>query len=403
MWHLDLGGGKVFHTPLAGAEVSRLTWAPGRNRTLRHLDGATVRTYDLSDRLDARWQATPADATALSPDGTVLATATRSGAGYRFELRSTRTGTVLARTPLGSLPTDGDEGSPQLAFSPDGRALAVADTRVLARLPAAALQRLGRPRAPGPYVVRDIRCGGPRRRPRSPSVPAAGRCWPRAPPAATPRPRSGTPPPTAARPPCAASIAGRLGLRPDGRLLAGSADRYAELPSGRVSGRALADGQQVTALAFSPDGTRLAVGDSTGHVHPVGRRPAPPYGHSDRHLRHRLHGRARGRGRARLLSRRRHPGRGRRDGTLRLWDTAGQRLLGSDLPTSGDGIDTLAFTRDGATLYAGGPDVLLQRHPVAPDEVARLLCGRAGGGLTEAQWRTYVPDAPYRQVCPTTR
>ncbi|MDX3692533.1 WD40 repeat domain-containing protein [Streptomyces europaeiscabiei] len=90
-------------------------------------------------------------------------------------------------------------------------------------------------------------------------------------------------------------------------------------------------------------------------------------------------------------------------GTLRLWDTAGQRLLGTDLPTPGDEIDTLAFTRDGATLYAGGPSVLLQRHPGGPEGVARILCGRAGGGLTEAQWRTYVPDAPFRQVCPATR
>ncbi|WP_128435028.1 hypothetical protein [Streptomyces cyaneus] len=46
-------------------------------------------------------------------------------------------------------------------------------------------------------------------------------------------------------------------------------------------------------------------------------------------------------------------------------DTAGQWLLRSDLPTPGDEIDTLAFTGDGATLNAGDPDVLLQRHPVS--------------------------------------
>ncbi|MEV0743476.1 hypothetical protein AB0I51_47950 [Streptomyces sp. NPDC050549] len=85
-----------------------------------------------------------------------------------------------------------------------------------------------------------------------------------------------------------------------------------------------------------------------------------------------------------------------------LWDTAGQQQLGTDLPTAGDDIDTLAFTDDGATLYAGGPDVLLQGYPVAPDDIVRVLCARAGGGLTGAQWRTYVPDVSYRQVCPAT-
>ncbi|GAB2888922.1 hypothetical protein GCM10027074_66600 [Streptomyces deserti] len=57
-----------------------------------------------------------------------------------------------------------------------------------------------------------------------------------------------------------------VAVRPDGRLLVGSADQYADLPSGKVTGWALADGREVTALAFSPDSTRLAVGDTTGHV-----------------------------------------------------------------------------------------------------------------------------------------
>ncbi|WP_128435021.1 helix-turn-helix domain-containing protein [Streptomyces cyaneus] len=400
-WSLDLGGGQVFHTPLAGAEVSGLTWAPGKNRTLRYLDGATVRTYDLSDRLDARWQSTPADATALSPDGTVLATATRSGVGYRFELRSTSTGTVLARTTLGPLPTDG-EGPPQLAFSPDGRALAVADTvsshgSLRQRfsvwdVPAHRVRTSFETSGAADRIVSALALGSGGRTllaARSATGDGTSEVWDTA-----AHRRTAT---------LGALDAGRIALRPDGRLLAGSADRYAELPSGRVSGRALANGQQVTALAFSPDGTRLAVGDGTGHVTLW-----------DGDLRHRM-GILTGTSDTVSVGEPEAVGAlafspdgatlavGGRYGTLRLWDTAGQRLLGSDVPTPGDGIDTLAFTHDGATLYAGGPNVLLQRHPVAPDDVVRILCGRAGGGLTEAQWRTYVSDAPYRQVCPTTR
>ncbi|WP_405652003.1 hypothetical protein [Streptomyces sp. NBC_00019] len=401
-WSLGLGGGEVFHTPLAGAEVSGLTWAPGKGRTLRHLDGATVRTYDLSDRLDAHWQSTPADVTALSPDGTVLATATRSGPGYRFELRAARTGAVLARTTLGALPDDGADGAPPLAFSPDGRALAVADT-VSSRgslrqrftiwdVPAHRIRTSFQTSGAADRIVSALALGTGGRTllaARSPSGDGTTEVWD----TAAHRRTAGL----------SSLNADRLALRTDGRLVAGSADRYAELASRHVRGRALADGRQVTALVFSPDGTRLAVGDSTGHVTlwdgDLRTRTGILTGTSDTVS----VGEPEAVGALAFSPDGDTLAVGGRNGTLRLWDTAGQRLLGSDLPTPGDEIDTLAFTRDGATLYAGGPDVLLQRHPVGADDVARILCDRVGGGLTEAQWRTYVPDLPYRQVCATAR
>ncbi|MFI9752927.1 WD40 repeat domain-containing protein [Streptomyces collinus] len=90
------------------------------------------------------------------------------------------------------------------------------------------------------------------------------------------------------------------------------------------------------------------------------------------------------------------------NGTLRLWDTEGHQLLGTDLPTRGDEIHSLAFAEDGSTVYASSPHVPLLRFPVGPDQVVHTVCARAGGGLTAAQWRTYVPDAPYESVCPTS-
>lgn len=402
VWRLAAGGVQVFDRPLAGAEVRGLTWAPDHGRrVLRYLDRATVHTFDLTDRLAAPWQSTPADATLLAPDGTTLATATRSGHGYRLELRSTGPGpgAVLTRSTLGPLPSDTGDETPLLAFSPDGRTLAVADTTS-----SGGSLRLR-------FTVWDVRdhtvrtrftASGAADRPvsalalgvdgrtllavRSASDGEAVDAWD----ARTHR--------------TSRTLRGLFGqalaVRPDGRLLVGSAGQYADLPSGKVTGWALADGREVTALAFSPDGSRLAVGDTTGHVTLW-----------DGDLRHTT-GVLTGTADTAPSSRTEAVGAlafssdgstlavGGADGTLRLWDTTGQRLLGGDLPTPGDEIRSLAFSRDDGTVYATGPNVVLQRHPIAADAAVRALCDRAGGGLTRAQWRRYVPDAPYRQVCP---
>ncbi|MFF0015945.1 helix-turn-helix domain-containing protein [Streptomyces sp. NPDC005374] len=399
VWQMADGGGLVFRTPTAGAEVRELAWDPDSgSRTLRYLDGATVHTDSLSDRLNAPWRSTPTDATALSPDGTALATVTRSGRSYRLDLRATRGGAVLAHATLGPLP--GDDRVPQPAFSPDGKALAVADTvsahgslrqrftvwdvgahRVRTSFETSgAADRAVSGLALGPggrtlLAVRDTNGGG------------TVELWD----TATHRRTAG---------PKGALYPGTLALRPDGGLLADSSDQYVKLPSGRVTGRSLADGRQITALAFSPDGTRLAVGDSTGHVTLWDGEPRTRLGiltgTSDTAAQgdaEAVNALAFSVGGATLAV-------GGRSGTLRLWDTAGQQQLGTDLPTAGDEIDALAFGDDDSVLYASGPNVLLQQHPVAPAHVVRVLCERFGGGLTEAQWRTYVSDAPYRRVCP---
>lgn len=60
--------------------------------------------------------------------------------------------------------------------------------------------------------------------------------------------------------------AGSAGERGGDRSGRPGRDQHADPRSGKVTGRALADGREVTAPAFSPGGTRLAVGDSTGHI-----------------------------------------------------------------------------------------------------------------------------------------
>jgi hypothetical protein len=36
----------------------------------------------------------------------------------------------------------------------------------------------------------------------------------------------------------------------------------------------------------------------------------------------------------------------------------------------------------------------------SPGDLKGLACARAGGGLGEDDWATYIPDLPYRPTCP---
>jgi WD40 repeat protein len=405
VWRLDAPDSPVFHRPLDGERALQLAWAPGKDHVLRYLDGATVHTYDLTGALAPAWQHTPADAAVLSPDGTALATVTPSGAGYRFELRSTRphsgirpsggtpAGAVLARATLGALPGNVEE-TPLLAFSPDGRTLAVGDTDPARDSTA---QR---------FTVWDVRAHKVRT---SFTLPGSADN-PAGPIALGPDGRtllaartSGDTPETEVwdtetrrRTRTLPGVEGDLmAVRPDGRLLAGSGDQYLALPSGRGTDRALAAGRDVTAMAFSPDGERLAVGDSSGRVtlwdgdvaHGTGVLSGTSQENADA-----VAALAFSSDGTTLAV-------GGTGGTLQLWDTASQRRLGTDLPAPQDAIDSVAFSQDDGTLYVAGEHTPLQSYPVAPDRAVALVCERAGGGLTEAEWRSYVPDAPYRAIC----
>ncbi|WP_216587599.1 nSTAND1 domain-containing NTPase [Streptomyces brasiliscabiei] len=402
VWRLATGGTRIFHQPLSGTDTAGLTWVPGGRRLLRYLDGATVHTLDPTDSLDPRWHSTTADVGLLSPDGTTLATLVRSGSGYRFELLSTRTGTVLAHArPITLRGMPGGE-APLLAFSPDGRALAVADTvstggslrlrltvwDVRAHRARTVLGTSGAADRPATALAlgpggRTLLVG------RATAEGSATEVWD-----VPGRRKTGT----------LRGLSGAtLAARPDGKLLVGSDDRYADPGSAKVTGRALADGRKVTALAFSPDGTRLAVGDDSGHV---------TFWDGDLRVRNGVLT-----GTADTVSRGAPEAVGAlafsadggtlavggTEGTLRLWDTAGGQLLGTDLPAPGDEIRSLAFTADGGTLYASGPHVPLWHRSVDPERAVRTVCARTRGGLSPAQWRTYIPDAPYQELCPGGR
>ncbi|MFJ9895558.1 WD40 repeat domain-containing protein [Streptomyces sp. NPDC091280] len=190
-----------------------------------------------------------------------------------------------------------------------------------------------------------------------------------------------------------------LAVSPDGRLLVG-ADHVVRLPLGPVRVHGLVRGDGVGALAFAQDGSLLAVGDRAGRVtlwdgsleHRAGvlRTAFPaPLGASAEAVS------------ALAVS---PDGRtlavGGDAGTLQLWDIATQQPLGDPLTTPGDAISSLAFAPDSTTVYATGAHAPLQRYDIRADRAVDTICARTGEAeLTRAQWHTYVPDAPYREVC----
>ncbi|WP_373287282.1 WD40 repeat domain-containing protein, partial [Streptomyces lacrimifluminis] len=144
-------------------------------------------------------------------------------------------------------------------------------------------------------------------------------------------------------------------MRPDGGLLVGD-NRAVRLPADRVAGKGLVQGEEVGALAFAADGSRLAAGDLTGRVAlwdgELGDRtgilrnvfPAPPGARPEPEGVSALAVSPDG---ATLAV-------GGGAGTLQLWDIATQQPLGGPLTTPGEPVDTLAFGADSGTLYAGG-------------------------------------------------
>jgi WD40 repeat protein len=156
-----------------------------------------------------------------------------------------------------------------------------------------------------------------------------------------------------------------LAFSPDGRWLAASnvytqgcptagtcenAAQVWDAATGRPAGR-MVHADVVTALAFSPDGSRIASGGS--------------------------------------------------DGTLRIWDPATgaemSHITGAGSPWS------VAFGPDGRTLAAGGYDGSISYArilPVEPETLVEMACSRLTRNLTAEEWAQYLADEPYRASCP---
>ncbi|MFF4922367.1 helix-turn-helix domain-containing protein [Kitasatospora sp. NPDC001261] len=409
LWRLDIPSVPLLRHPLANTDASQFRLDPDEHR-IRYQEGSTgaaVRTIDLTNVLAPAWTSQPISAAVFSPDGSTLATLLSSAGDHthHIRLRDLRGGGHVVDLPVLSClpPPEGRRLSFSctvlMAFRPDGRAFAygIVDHRQPTSPPRVSVWDVSAGRttaaldlaAPERRAVDDVNAiaftpdGRSLLVSRIPQQEAL-EVWDL---------------PQRARTRVLSGLGGeQLAVRPDGRLLVTSHNQLADLPSGRVVPRTLTQNTTHT-VAFSPDGTYLATGDEAGRVTlwddnaernlgvlPGSFRPnatgafdpisALAFSHDGRIL-----------------------AAAGTDGTLRMWDLASHQPLGPAVPTTGGATLSLAFGPDDRTLRIATEHVPAHEIPVAPDQEAADMCERAGGGLPQSDWDTYLPEVPYRKVC----
>lgn len=91
------------------------------------------------------------------------------------------------------------------------------------------------------------------------------------------------------------------------------------------------------------------------------------------------------------------------DGAVVLWDVGSRQPIGSPLALPGSPREvytTASFTPDGSRLFTVHEDGRAFRWEVDPDAWRRHACAIAGG-LTPEQWSEVVPEQDYVSACPS--
>ncbi|MEU4230798.1 WD40 repeat domain-containing protein [Nonomuraea sp. NPDC026600] len=87
---------------------------------------------------------------------------------------------------------------------------------------------------------------------------------------------------------------------------------------------------------------------------------------------------------------------------VRLWDVPSRLSLGlvfdgqKKIPL---GNGSVAFSADGRTLYSAMPDGVVRTFPLDDGKVAAAVCRRAGRSLTEREWQRYLPESDRFDPC----
>ncbi|MEV4251420.1 hypothetical protein AB0J63_49575 [Streptosporangium canum] len=86
-------------------------------------------------------------------------------------------------------------------------------------------------------------------------------------------------------------------------------------------------------------------------------------------------------------------------GQIRLWDVPGKGPYGPVLtgfPTSP--TTALTFTPDGSSILALDDEGRLRTYLIAPDKIKAALCAQFGP-LSQSDWKTHIFEVPYRNTC----
>jgi WD40 repeat protein len=92
------------------------------------------------------------------------------------------------------------------------------------------------------------------------------------------------------------------------------------------------------------------------------------------------------------------------DGAVVLWDVRSQQPIGSPLALPGSPRElytTARFTPDGNRLFTVHEDGRAFRWEVDPAAWRQHACAVVGRGLTPEQWEKIVPEQDYISVCPS--
>ncbi|MGW6287346.1 WD40 repeat domain-containing protein [Streptomyces sp. NPDC055107] len=184
-------------------------------------------------------------------------------------------------------------------------------------------------------------------------------------------------------------------LTPDATaLLASNGDQYALGTGRRVPG--LQGQDTLQAARFSRDGNHLAVSTRDGRVtlwDRLGRHRNAVLAQADHEVRNEPLPVA-------FSADGEFVAVGNQDGSVRVWETASAGTPGTLIQVGAGRILGLGFTDDSDHLRIATPHSVHREVGVLdPQQAAREVCERAGGGLGTEQWDAYLPELSYRQTC----
>jgi WD40 repeat protein len=206
------------------------------------------------------------------------------------------------------------------------------------------------------------------------------------------------------------SFVDRVALSPDGATLAVAGASWKvslwDVAHERTLPGQLDAGDSITDVAWSPNGSLLAVASEFGGAHAPGASGAlnnkvvvwdvaarNPVGEP-------LLGGASGMSAATFSPDGSILAAGDFSGAIRLWDAETLSTLGDRIVTGSSNVAALRFSPDGRTLASGHGNGQVQLWDTDPEAWIDHLCAAANRNLTDAEWAEFVGDVEYEATCP---